>query len=86
VKRYPKPRELKRERIHAREAKVVEEAGRHYVAGWGKVKCGVCGGEEFRVVVDLSDRVHLFCARCGVEHVVGEPPSWRDFYCVGWEE
>ena len=22
---------------------------------------------------------HLFCAKCGCEHVVGDPPSWRGF-------
>ena len=67
-------------------ARAVEEGDRFYVVSEERVFCANCGHGEFRVVVDWQGKVHLFCARCGFEHVVAEPPSWEAFYCVSWEE
>ena len=61
------------------EARAVGEGGRYYVVSPGRLRCASCGSLEFRVVVSEGMVPHLFCAKCGCEHVVGNPPSWRGF-------
>jgi len=80
--KYPKPGEWEKGKLRAQRARVVAEAGRFYVVGLGAVKCGSCGGGEFRVIVSYPNLVHLFCAKCGMEHVVDDPDSWKAF-CTG---
>ena len=65
-------------RLADAEARVVEEGGRYYVVSEGRVRCGSCGHAEFRAVKTAS-RLHLFCAKCGSEHVDDLPPRWRAF-------
>jgi late competence protein required for DNA uptake (superfamily II DNA/RNA helicase) len=53
------------------EAKVYRESeGLYLILSSGRVKCGSCGNESFRVVVDYNMNVHLYCARCNCEHRV----------------
>jgi transcription initiation factor TFIIIB Brf1 subunit/transcription initiation factor TFIIB len=60
-------------------AKVVGEGGKFYVVSSGRLRCASCGSVEFRALVDGGMEPHLFCARCGCEYVIGNPPSWRFF-------
>ena len=60
------------------EARAVKEGDRYCIVSEGRVRCGSCGHAEFRAVRTAS-RLHLFCAKCGSEHVDDLPPSWRAF-------
>jgi late competence protein required for DNA uptake (superfamily II DNA/RNA helicase) len=53
------------------DARVVKETeGLYLILSSGRVKCGSCGNESFRVVVDHNMDVHMYCTRCNCEHRV----------------
>lgn len=58
-------------------ARLWEKGGRYYIVGAGRVRCGSCGHTEFRALLVEGGALHLFCARCGSEHVDDLPPSLR---------
>jgi len=40
------------------------------IMGQGKLKCGNCGNDTFRVVIDYSLKPHFYCSKCGCEHII----------------
>jgi len=57
------------EKSYRVDAKVTRQSdGLYLILSNGKVKCGSCGNESFRVVVDVYMNIHLYCTRCNCEH------------------
>jgi hypothetical protein len=69
---------------HRLEAEVSRgQDGVYYIVDSGRVRCGSCGNDAFRAVLDHEYRIHLFCTRCGCEHRsivewLPDEPEWDD--------
>ncbi|MCI4409398.1 MAG: hypothetical protein JHC26_09915 [Thermofilum sp.] len=57
-------------KLEAKTTKSPAFEGVYWIISPGRLKCGSCGGTEFRVVIDHTMTPHFYCARCGCEHKI----------------
>jgi ribosomal protein S27AE len=57
-------------KLEAKTTKSMASDGVYWIISPGRLKCGSCGGTEFRVVIDHTMTPRFYCAKCGCEHKI----------------